>query len=206
MNLPHQQRTNATLRASRTLLLSAPCLHQSGLLFSPCGTDVQGRFWCLHHQIWSGWASSVSETLRLHLLRALSLHTRLLLLISRSPGIFSGAAYCEFSPTRARGIVCICLLPPPPLGLIGPRLSASSSSPRLLLNLDLVTQNFGTLSNNRYSMTLHLHLQLRDRRDISASLESSPNAPELFHASWVRGGIAKILLNRTVNAVLVQGL
>jgi len=30
-------------------------------------------------------------------------------------------------------------------------------------------------------------LQLRDRRDKSASLESSPNAPELFRASWVRG-------------------
>jgi len=51
-------------------------------------------------------------------------------------------------------------------------------------------------------------LQLRDRRDKSASLESSPspNAPELFHAAWVRGGIAKILPNRTMNAILVQGL
>ena len=29
---------------------------------------------------------------------------------------------------------------------------------------------------------------------------------ELFRASWVRGGIAKILPNRTMNAVLVQGL
>jgi len=44
----------ATLRASRTFLLSAPWLRPSGLLFSPGGTDVQGRFWCLHHQIWSG--------------------------------------------------------------------------------------------------------------------------------------------------------
>ena len=78
----------------------------------------------------------------------------------------------------------ICLLPPPPLGLSGPRLSASSSSPRLLFNL--VMRNFSTLANNRYSMTL----QLQDRRDKSASLESSPNAPELFRASWVRGDIA----------------
>jgi len=67
-------------------------------------------------------------------------------------------------------------------------------------------RNFATLANNRYSMTL----QLRDRRDKSASLESSRNAPELFRASWVRGGIANnianILPNRTMNAVLVQGL
>jgi len=65
-------------------------------------------------------------------------------------------------------------------------------------------RNFATLANNRYSMTLHL----RDRRDKSASLlESSPNASELFRASWVRGGIAaKILPNRTMNAILVQGL
>jgi len=164
---------------------------------------VQGKFWGLHHRIWSGWVSSVSETLRLHLPRAPSLQTRLLLLISRSPGISSGAVYClcvlrilSNSNERNR----ICLLPPPPLGLSGPRLSASSSSLRLLFNL--VMQNFATLANIRYSMTL----QLRDRRDKSASLESSPNAPELFRASWVRGGIAKILLNRTMNAVLVQGL
>ena len=74
------------------------------------------------------------------------------------------------------------------------------TSPRLLFNL--VRRNFAPLANNRYSMPL----QLRDRRDKSASLESSPNAPELFRASWVRGGIAKILPNRTMNAVLVQGL
>jgi len=66
-------------------------------------TQGQGRFWCLHHRIWSGWASLVSETLRLHLPRAPSLQTRLLLLISRSRGTSSGAAYCKFSPTR--GIV-----------------------------------------------------------------------------------------------------
>jgi len=58
-----------------------------------------------------------------------------------------------------------------------------------------------TSKQQLYSMTL----QLRDRRDKSASLESSPNAPELFRASWVRGSIDKILPNRTVNAVLVQG-
>jgi len=63
-------------------------------------------------------------------------------------------------------------------------------------------QKKSTLANNRYSMTL----QLRDRRDESVSLEASPNAPELFRASWVRGGIAKILPNRTMNAVFVQGL
>jgi len=67
------------------------------------GVFVQGRFWGLRHQIWSGWGSSVSETLRLHLPRAPSLQTRLLLLISRSPGISSSAVYCEFS--QARGIV-----------------------------------------------------------------------------------------------------
>jgi len=49
-------------------------------------------------------------------------------------------------------------------------------------------------------------LLLRDRRDKSASLESSPNAPESFRTSWVRGGIAKIIPNQAVNAVLVHGL
>ena len=63
-------------------------------------------------------------------------------------------------------------------------------------------RNFATLANHRYSMTL----LLRDRRDKSASLESSPNAPESFRTSWVRGGIAKIIPNQAVNAVLVHGL
>jgi len=188
----------ATLRASRTLLLSAPWLRPSGLLFSPGGTDVQGRFWAVFTIEFGPGVGILSfrdpaspptpgsvfanQTSFAHL---------------QEPWDFLRCCVLRIlSNERNR----ICLLPPPPLGLSGPRLSASSSSPRLLFNL--VMRNFATLANNRYSMTL----QLRDRRDKSASLESSPNAPELFRASWVRGGIAKILPNRTMNAVLVQGL
>jgi len=65
-----------------------------------------------------------------------------------------------------------------------------------------VLRDFAILANHRYSMTL----LLRDRRDKSASLESSLNAPESFRTSWVRGGIAKIIPNQAVNAVLVHGL
>ena len=75
--------------------------------------------------------------------------------------------------------------------------NASSLSPRELFCR--VMQGLQLLANHRFAMTL----QLYDRSDTSATLNSSPNSPDTFCTSWVSSGIAKIIASQ--NTVLLHG-